>query len=480
MGAVSAHLSNRGSQLDLQRYLHAIIKRWRIVAAFTLLGLAAAGTLNLLTPKTYSSSVHFFVSTADASNSVQLAQGGAFTQDRIKSYLELMSTPKVLQPVIDDLGLTETSDSLKSMISSKAAPGTVMIETSVVSTNPQTAMDIATSLGNNFPRTIEELESISSSQPSPIKVTLVQDATTPTTVGPRWASNLVFGLFSGAILGLALALIRDRLDTKLRTKEDVLQVDDDVALLGLIPFDKETPDHPLILEFDPHSRRAEAFRTLRTNLQFADADDQPRVITITSSIPGEGKTTTTANLALAIAESGASVCLIEGDLRRPRLLSYMGLEGGVGLTDVLIGRVAVKDVVQRFGEKRLMVLGAGAIPPNPSELLGTEAMKRLIDDLHTRFDYVIIDAPPLLPVTDAAVLAKTCDGMLVVVGSGIVKRDEYIEGLDALDAVNANILGVILNRIEQGSTGNYYDYRYQDEESENSRSDSFVKSRERS
>ncbi|QEH93814.1 polysaccharide biosynthesis tyrosine autokinase [Dermacoccus abyssi] len=452
--------------MELQSYLRALRKRWRIIVGCTLIALSLAALLTLLTPKTYSSSIRFFVSTADASNNSQLAQGGTFTQDRVKSYTELMTTPRVLQPVADELKIKDGASSIEPKVVAKAAPDTVIIDTTVTDTNPNRAKAIATSLGTQFPKSVDELERVSDSKPSPVKVTLVQTPTKSEKVGPNWLTNLVLAGLLGLLAGTALALLRDRLDTKIRNKDDVEAAAEDITVLGAIPFDSDAPKHPLILEADPHSSRAEAFRSLRTNLQFVDAAKHPQVLTVTSSLAGEGKTTTTANLAFALANSGSSVCLIEGDLRRPRLLSYLGLEGGVGLTDVLIGRVALKDVAQRFGEHRLMVIGSGATPPNPSELLGSEPMKAVLDDLRGRFDYVVVDAPPLLPVTDAAVLSTQTDGTVLVAGADIVNRDQMLEALEMLDAVSANILGVVVNRVQRGSRGNYYNYRYESFENE--------------
>lgn len=447
--------------MELQSYLRALRKRWRIIVGCTLIALSLAALLTLLTPKTYSSSIRFFVSTADASNNAQLAQGGTFTQDRVKSYTELMTTPRVLQPVADELKIKDGASSIERKVEAKAAPDTVIIDTTVTDTNAKRATAIATSLGKQFPKSVDELERVSDSRPSPVKVTLVQTPTKGEKVGPSWATNLILAGLLGLLGGTALALLRDRLDTKIRSKDDVEAAAEDITVLGAIPYDSDAPKHPLILEADPHSSRAEAFRSLRTNLQFVDATDHPQVLTVTSSLAGEGKTTTTANLAFALANSGSSVCLIEGDLRRPRLLSYLGLEGGVGLTDVLIGRVALKDVAQRFGDHRLMVIGSGATPPNPSELLGSEPMKAVLDDLRTRFDYVVIDAPPLLPVTDAAVLGTRTDGTVLIAGADIVNRDQMLEAIEMLEAVNANILGVVVNRVQRGARGNYYDYRYE-------------------
>lgn len=452
--------------VDLQQYLRALRKRWRIIAGCTLVALSLAAVITLLTPKTYSSSIRFFVSTADTSNNAQLAQGGTFTQARVKSYTQLMTTPQVLGPVAKEVGIKDGASAIEPKVAAKAAPDTVIIDTTITDTSAKRANAIATSLGKQFPKSIDELERVSDSKPSPVKVTLVQEPTKGVKVGPSWPMNLILAGLLGLLGGTALALLRDRLDTKIRNKDDVEAAAEDITVLGAIPFDSDAPKHPLILEADPHSSRAEAFRSLRTNLQFVDAAEHPRVITVTSSLAGEGKTTTTANLAFALANSGASVCLIEGDLRRPRLLTYLGLEGGVGLTDVLIGRVALKDVVQRFGEHRLMVLGSGATPPNPSELLGSEPMQAVLDDLRGRFDYVVIYAPPLLPVTDAAVLSRRTDGTLLIAGAGIVNRDQMLEALDTLEAVKANILGIVLNRVQRGARGNYYDYRYESFENE--------------
>lgn len=452
--------------MELQSYLRALRKRWRIIVGCTLIALSLAALLTLLTPKTYSSSIRFFVSTADASDNSQLAQGGTFTQARVKSYTQLMTTPQVLGPVAKEVGIKDGASSIEPKVAAKAAPDTVIIDTTVTDTNAKRATAIATSLGKQFPKSVDELERVSASKPSPVKVSLVQTPTKGVKVGPSWPMNLLLGALLGLLGGTALALLRDRLDTKIRSKDDVEAAAEDITVLGAIPYDSDAPKHPLILEADPHSSRAEAFRSLRTNLQFVDAAKHPQVLTVTSSLAGEGKTTTTANLAFALANSGSSVCLIEGDLRRPRLLSYLGLEGGVGLTDVLIGRVALKDVAQRFGEHRLMVIGSGATPPNPSELLGSEPMKAVLDDLRGRFDYVVIDAPPLLPVTDAAVLSRRTDGTVLVAGAGIVNRDQMLEALDTLAAVNANVLGIVLNRVQRGSRGNYYDYRYESFENE--------------
>lgn len=438
-----------------------------------MVGLAAL--LTVLTPKSYQSKVQFFVSTSTSdANNASLAQGGTFTQARVKSYTQLLKSPKVLDAAATRVNAeTPRADTntqaaaqvkgrdLVSKVTSTVPPDTVLIDVAVTDRDPEQAYRIAKAIGEVFPGTVADLERVSADKPSPVKVTLVQSPTVnDAAVNPKPMRNLALGIILGLLLGLAIAVLRERFDNRIRSKDDVEELTD-ISVIGGIPFDADAPNHPLIVQADPHSSRSEAFRSLRTNLQFVNAAKHPRVIVMTSSLAGEGKTTTTANLALTMAEAGAKVVLIEGDLRRPRLLRYLGIEGAVGITDVLIDRAELNDVVQRFGEHELGVVGAGQIPPNPSELLGSDAMRTVLNELKDVFDYVIIDAPPLLPVTDAAILGAITDGTVVVAASGSVTTDQLQSALDSLESVNAITLGIVLNKVPRKRGGRYYDYRYE-------------------
>ncbi|MDN5797012.1 MAG: polysaccharide biosynthesis tyrosine autokinase [Intrasporangium sp.] len=447
--------------MELQDYLLVLRKRWRIIALVTLLTVGLAAVFTMVTTRTYAATTQFFVSTSGGDNAAALQQGNSFTQQRVKSYSQLLESPKVLDPVIADLDLDLTAGQLASQVSATIPLDTVIIEVTVTDTDPTRAGQIAESIGKTFPTTIEEIERVQSGQPSPVKVTVVQDASVQSApISPRPSRNLALGLVLGLLAGFGAALLRDLLDTRVKGQRELAGITDK-TIIGGIAYDTDAPEHPLIVQVDPRSQRAEAFRVVRTNLQFIDVAKPPKSIVVTSSLPGEGKSTTAANLALSIAETSAKVCVVEGDLRRPRLLDYLGFEGSVGLTDVLIGRVEVDDVLQPFGSSTLSVMGAGPIPPNPSELLGSENMAQLIGALEQRFDYVLIDAPPLLPVTDAAVLSTVVSGALVVVGAGIVAKDELRHALESLDAVNGQVLGLILNRVQAKDGGGAYgSYRY--------------------
>jgi len=446
--------------VELKDYIRIIRKRWRIIVAVVLVVVAGAALATALSPKVYQAQTRLFVSTSGGNdNGASLLQGSSFTQQRVKSYADVITTPKVLDPVIETLKLDTTAARLGAQVTATVPLDTVLIEVAVLNSDPRVAAEVADAVGKQFTRTVAELESVADGRSSPVKLTVVSAPTVPTTpISPKPTRNLALGVVLGLLLGLGLALVRDLLDTTIKGEKDCAEVTD-ATVIGSIAFDPDARKHPLIVQADPHSPRAEAFRTLRTNLQFVDAANHPRSIVFTSSLPGEGKTTTTANLAITMAASGVRVCVIEGDLRRPRLLEYMGMEGAVGLTNVLIGHADLGDVLQQFSDTGVYVIGAGSVPPNPSELLGSTAMIKTLRELESRFDAVIIDAPPLLPVTDAAVLSTIAGGTVVVVGAGSLNRDHLAKSLQSLDAVKGRLLGLVLNRLPTKGADAYSYYR---------------------
>ena len=445
--------------VDLHDYLRVVRKRWRTITVVTLVLVGLAALLTLWSPKVYQAHTQLFVSTSGGQDSTQLLQGNTFTQQRVKSYSDLITTPTVLDPVIKDLHLDLTPDQLGAKITASVPLDTVLIDVMVDDQDPKRAAAIASAVGKQFSASVIDLERVSDNAPSPVKVSVVRPPAVPShPVSPKPMRNIALGVVLGLLVGLGLALLRDTFDTSIKSERDVKDATDE-TVIGGITYDPDGPKHPLIVQSDPHGPRAEAFRALRTNLQFVDAATHPRSIVFTSSLPGEGKTTTTANLAISMAAAGARVCVIEADLRRPRLLQYMGLEGSVGLTNVLIGQADLVDVLQPFGDTGISVLGAGQIPPNPSELLGSETMARTIRQLEGMFDYVILDAPPVLPVTDATVLSTLAGGVVVVTGCGVVNKEQLARAIAGIHAVNGNVLGVVVNRIPtRGANAESYYY----------------------
>ncbi len=435
--------------MELRDYLRVLRHSWVLIVALTLVGIAAAAGYSLLQTPMFSSSAKVFVSTSGGDSVTDLQQGNSFTQQRVKTYADLATTPIVLLPVIADLELDLSSSELASAVTAAAPLDTTLIEITAVHEDPALAAELATAVSESLTEVVESIETTQESDAatSPVRLTLVQHAAVPQRpMSPNVPLNVALGAFIGLALGIGTALLRETLDTRIRNERDVEAITD-APIIGGIVFDPKAKERPLIVHADPHSPRAESFRTLRTNLQFLDAGRTSRAFVVTSSIESEGKSTTAANLAIALADAGARVLLVDSDLRRPKAAEYLGIEGAVGLTDLLIGRAELQDVIQRWGRKDLFVLPAGRIPPNPSELLGSAAMVATIAEVGRAFDIVLFDAPPLLPVTDAAVLARVVGGAIVVVSAGRAHRAHLKGAIAALQNVDAPVSGVVLTML---------------------------------
>ena len=412
-----------------------------------LLGVLTASLFTLMVTAKYTATTRLFVATQSSGSVQDLQQGNTFTQARVKSYVETVSTPAVLQPAIDALGLGVTPLELSKQVDASADLNTVIITISASSESPVQSAAIAQAVGDSLVQTVERLESPVDGGLSPVKLSVVTPAVAPSTPSsPDGTLNIAVGLFLGLALGLVVALIRATLDTKVRGEEELRKVTD-APVLGGISFDTDAASKPLLTDAPPQGPRAESFRQIRTNLQFAHVGSDSKTLLMTSSLPAEGKTTTAVNLAIAIAESGQSVVLVDADLRRPRVDEYLGLERNAGLTTALVGQADVEDLLQPWGDDDLSVLTAGQIPPNPSELLGSDMMRQLLKRLEASYDAVIVDAPPLLPVTDAAVLSQLVGGVVLVVGSQVVSIKDLEKSVASLSMVKADVLGVVMNKL---------------------------------
>ncbi|MBP2395578.1 polysaccharide biosynthesis tyrosine autokinase [Paenarthrobacter nicotinovorans] len=358
-----------------------------------------------------------------------------------------MSTPVVLQPAIDALGLNESAEDLSKRVKASADLNTVLISITASDKSPVQAAAIAQAVANSLVTAVESLERPKTGGTSPVGLSIITPAQAPTSPSaPNARTNLLLGLVVGLALGIAASITRSLLDSRIRGEADLRHATD-APLLGGISFDPAATKQPLLTQTGSQSPRAESFRQLRTNLQFTNVTGNAKTVLVTSSLPGEGKSTTATNLAIAMAEAGQSVCLIDGDLRRPMVNEYLGLDRSAGLTTALIGNADINDLLQPWGEDNLFVLTSGQIPPNPSELLGSTEMSNLLERLETVFDAVIIDAPPLLPVTDAAVLGRNVGGVVLVVSVQKTTQQEVQKSMAALSMVNANLLGIVLNRL---------------------------------
>ncbi|MCP2047855.1 UNVERIFIED_ORG: capsular exopolysaccharide synthesis family protein [Paenarthrobacter nicotinovorans] len=433
--------------MEIRDYLSVLRRNWILITALTLLGLLCAGIATVLIKPTYTSDTQLFVAIQNSGSVQELQQGNTFSQARVQSYVKTATTPVVLQPAIDSLGLDETPVELATRIKATTDLNTVLINISVTDQSPVQSAAIAQAVGDSLIRTVENLEKPSTNGVSPIKLSIITPAVAPAQPSaPNVRVNLAVGLLLGLAIGLGAALLRSTLDSRVRGEADVRRVTNS-PVLGGISFDPQAAKTPLLTQSSAQSHRAESFRQLRTNLQFSNVGGKTKTILVTSSVPGEGKSTTATNLAISMAQAGKTICIIDADLRRPMINTYLGLDRNAGLTTALVGEADIADLLQLWGEDNLYVLTSGQIPPNPSELLGSEEMRQLLLRLSQSFDTIIIDAPPLLPVTDAAVLSQYVDGVVMVVGAQKLTHHVLQKSLQALEMVGARLLGVVLNRL---------------------------------
>lgn len=446
--------------MDLKSWVRALRKYWWIVVVTTLAAVGVGALVVAQTPNQYASTVTFFVKTpADQIGGAY--QGDQFGQKRVNSYVQLIGSQRLADLVLTDSKVNLTSDQLMSRISAKGDLNTVLLTATVTDTSPERSLAIADSLSRQFVDLVATLETPPGSTTPTVTLEVTSAASLNlNAVEPRPVLILGFAVAVGVLLGAALAALREMLDTTVRSV-DALRSLTGLPVLGTIGFDDTAKDSPLIIDDQSRSIRAEAFRQLRTNLQFVDVDHPVKVVVVTSSIANEGKSSTATNLAVSFADAGRKVLLIEGDLRRPRVADYLGLEGAIGLTNVLAGQVHIDEVLQPWGKGGLTVLPSGSIPPNPSELLNSQQMNELLEGLKTSFDVIIIDTPPLLPVTDGAIVAAHADGAILVVRYGTTTRAQVTTALGALKAVDANLFGCVLNMAPTRGTDAYgYGYGY--------------------
>ena len=429
-------------------------RSWATLLLAVVLGTGVMAAVSALTPPTYESRSAGFVAAGQG-----VVSGSDDAVGRANSYIPLISSKPVLDRIRKDPDLQVGGQSLAGRLNASVVAGSTLIEVRASAATPAAAKALADGALEALAAVIDDLETKGSSTQAPsIRVVPLETAEQPTRpTSPNWALNLALGAAAGLVLGYLVAVLRRALDVRVRPSDDIAALVG-AGLLGKVPkLGRRRGGTRGITSVDVLAQ--ESIRQVRTGLRFSSVDRVVQSIAVTSANQSEGKSTISSALAKAMAESGQPTLIIDGDLRRPSVTTMLGVDGSVGLSEVLSGQVAVADAIKGTDHSDLFVLPSGRIPPNPSEMLGSEALRSLVTEL-SRDYFVIVDVPPLLPVTDAALVAVVVDGIVFVTAAGRTRKPEVEASRRILDQVNARVLGVVMNLVStREGEGGYYYYR---------------------
>jgi len=423
----------------------------------------AALAVSLLLPPVYDANVSLLVRPAQplATTDTSVA---ALTSDQIsRTYAALMLEPPLLNTVSKELNLNLPADRLAKKIKVSPEPNTTILDVTVSDTNPELARDIANRLVEDFisqVRAIQQQEASTPNARSADNLVVVSPATTPDRPSsPNIPLNVALALAAGMVVGVGTALLLDYLDQSVKGDDDLLERTG-MSIIGHIPYDAaRNRQFGELVALVRESPSAEAYRALRTNLMFSTVDQGAKTIVITSTGAGDGKSRTVANLAIALAAAGHSTLIVDADFRHPSQHRIFSRIRNVGLSNVIVNDPAANDCITPAERvSNLFLLTSGPSPPNPSELLGSARVRELLGNLRRSYQYVVIDTPPVNPVTDASVLAAHADATILVVEPHRTTYPALKHAAETLNRVGAQALGVVMNKVR--SSAGVYDYGY--------------------
>ncbi|MDI6104048.1 polysaccharide biosynthesis tyrosine autokinase [Actinoplanes sp. NEAU-A12] len=415
-----------------------------LLVTSVLIALAVAAVVNIRTTPVYAARVTFFFTTP-MTGAAELYPASMFSAGRLATYAALLTNEEIAGPLAAVPGVNLTPVEIAERITTEHIAETVLMEVTVKDQSRDRAMLIARALSVKFKDTVEALEY----QPGVGSATRVEVVDGPflekDPVSPRTLDNFIFAIMVGLIVGATSAMVRETSDHTVRSA-DALQSLACAPVLARVPEDDDAPSSPGPFVSAGTAARTEALRQVRTLLQSAAAATSLKTLAVTSAVPREGRSATVCSLALLFAETGQRVLVVDAELRRPRLARFLGLDDTSGLSAVLGGTATLDQAIQPWGVG-LWLLAGGHPPLNPSELLSSTRMTEMVDEVRRRYDVVIFDCPPLLSVTDGEVVAARADGTLLVVRAHRTTAAQVTAAVQALHAVNASLLGCVLNMV---------------------------------
>lgn len=451
------------SEIDIMGLARAVLRRaWLVaLAAAVCAGLTLVSTLLLVTPK-YQASTKLYVNNRASDSGSITSSDISTSRNLVDTYIIILNTPETLNAVIDYAGVDRDYEALSRMISASAVDNTEIFQVTVTGTDPEELLRIAQAIAHILPLQIADTIESSTS------VKVVQAPLLPTAPSsPSYALSALVGLLAGGALAVAVIVIRALVDTTIRTEEDIAQLCHHPILAAIPDMNGEGKgkvgrpnSEPIALVGGQISfAAAEAYKLLRAKLQFSFSESGCHVIGLSSALSGEGKSLSSVNLAYSLAELGKKVLLIDCDMRRPTLAEKLGIQKFPGFSSYLTGQEALEGLIRPSGLlEELHVITAGQNPPNPNELLSSAKMSAAMEALRRRYDYVLLDLPPVGEVSDAITVTAVADGILLVVRENFCHRQVLAHTLQQFAYVNARLLGLVVNCAAEkgGKYGKYY------------------------
>ncbi|PRY63206.1 capsular exopolysaccharide synthesis family protein [Knoellia remsis] len=438
--------------LDFVRLSRANLLR---IVLLVLIGAGLAFAYAQTLPKVYAADASGYVVTGGGQNTGDVFAGSTLAGSKAESYLPLINSRAVGKRAGEIIGSDAPPEVLAARVAGSVAPGSVILKINATGPTPTDARDLADATMEAVAAEANRLElgggEVKPGTQALVRIIPIETALLPgAPIGPNVTKYVLAGAVAGAALAYAWIFIRRLSDTRIRTSKDVEDLTGSSSL-GVIPLSNE-------LRKARGGRSSglglagESFRQIRTNLRFVSPDAPPQSIVVTSASPSEGKSTVSSTLASIIAEDGRPVVIIDADLRRPNIANILEVSSTVGLSEVLSGQMDYTDAMQATRHQDVFVIAGGQVPPNPSELLGSARMRQLLQEL-TRDHFVILDAPPLLPVTDAALLSGAADGTILVFAVGKTHKDQVEACAKMIQQVGGRILGIVLNMAPKRGMG---------------------------
>jgi non-specific protein-tyrosine kinase len=427
-----------------QRYLRAAARGWLIVLLGAVIGGAGGYSVARQQTPRYRTSARILVTELSGAADTEQVAARELAISRTLTLVQLAPTMAAVQAAMTIASVPTA----KPVVTARADNGAPFLTVTVSDTDAQRATEIANAYASALPAALAQLEGVDQT----LQMRNLEVATLPKhPYSPRTGRDIGIGGLIGLGAGLLVVLVRAAFDRRVYTLDELATF---APVVGAVPHD--VPKQLVPAMSHPRSARAEAYRQVRTSVVNARLR-RLQTIAVTSAGIGDGKTSVATNLAAVLSRGGHRVALVDADLRRPRVATFLGLNPTYGLTNVLAGAVSVDEAMLLLDDGRLGVLCSGRVPANPSESLGSTGMEQVLSLLVDDFDYIVIDTPPLLPVTDAAVLAPKLDAVIVVARLRQTRREQLGRVVSTLERIGANVLGVVANHAGRG-TGR--DYRY--------------------